>query len=65
MGALVICGTLEIPITFYEFTELIAPRPLFVGQAVGERRPMEEENYAAVEWFKRWFKVQRETVTLP
>lgn len=39
---------LPIPITFYQFTALIAPRPLLVGQAVGERRPMEEENYAAV-----------------
>jgi len=39
---------LPIPVTFYEFTSLIAPRPLLVGQAVGERRPMEEENYAAV-----------------
>src|SRR6185436_80864 len=36
------------PITFYEVTALIAPRPLAVGQAVGERRPMEEENCAAV-----------------
>jgi len=27
---------------------LIAPRPLWVNQAVGERRPHEEENYAAV-----------------
>jgi hypothetical protein len=36
------------PITFYEFTSLIAPRPLLVGQAAGERRPMEEENHAAV-----------------
>lgn len=36
------------PLTFYEFTSLIAPRPLAVGQAVGERRPMEEENCAAV-----------------
>jgi hypothetical protein len=35
-------------VTFYEFTSLIAPRPLLVGQAVGERRPMEEENHAAV-----------------
>ena len=26
----------------------IAPRPLWVGQAAGEHRPMEEENYAAV-----------------
>ena len=40
--------TLPLPVTFYEFTSLIAPRPLLVGQAVGERRPMEEENYAAV-----------------
>ena len=40
--------TLGLPVTFYEFTSLIAPRPLLVGQAVGERRPMEEENYAAV-----------------
>jgi dienelactone hydrolase len=39
---------LQPPITFYEFTALIAPRPLLVGQAVGERRPMEEENCAAV-----------------
>lgn len=38
----------RIPVTFYEFTALVAPRPLAVGQAVGERRPMEEENYAAV-----------------
>jgi hypothetical protein len=36
------------PITFYEVTALIAPRPLAVGQAVGERRPREEENCAAV-----------------
>jgi dienelactone hydrolase len=39
---------LPLPITFYEFTSLIAPRPLLVGQAAGERRPMEEENYSAV-----------------
>ena len=39
---------MELPVTFYEFTSLIAPRPLWVGQAVGERRPMEEENHAAV-----------------
>jgi dienelactone hydrolase len=37
-----------LPVTFYEFTALIAPRPLLVFQAVGERRPMEEENAAAV-----------------
>jgi pimeloyl-ACP methyl ester carboxylesterase len=40
--------TRPLPVTFYEFTSLIAPRPLLVGQAVGERRPKEEENYAAV-----------------
>src|SRR5688572_8089342 len=40
--------TLPLPITFYEFTSLIAPRPLLVGQAAGERRPNEEENYSAV-----------------
>jgi hypothetical protein len=40
--------TLTPPLTFYEFTSLLAPRPLAVGQAVGERRPMEEENGAAV-----------------
>lgn len=27
---------------------MIAPRPLLIGEAAGERRPMEEENYAAV-----------------
>lgn len=36
------------PVSFYEITALIAPRPLVVGQAVGERRPHEEENHAAV-----------------
>jgi dienelactone hydrolase len=36
------------PIAFYEVTALIAPRPLLVGQAAGERRPREEENHAAV-----------------
>jgi dienelactone hydrolase len=40
--------TLPLPITFYEFTSLIAPRPLMVGQAIGERRPMEEENASAM-----------------
>jgi hypothetical protein len=40
--------TVPLPITFYEFTSLIAPRPFLNGQAVGERRPMEEENFAAV-----------------
>jgi hypothetical protein len=36
------------PLTFYEVTSLIAPRPLLVGEAAGERRPMEEENCGAV-----------------
>jgi dienelactone hydrolase len=40
--------TLPLPLTFCQFTALLAPRPLLVGQAAGERRPMEEENYAAV-----------------
>lgn len=48
MRPYVLDHTLPLPVTFYEFTALIAPRPLLVGQAVGERRPMEEENYAAV-----------------
>jgi dienelactone hydrolase len=39
---------LPLPVTFYEFTSLVAPRALLVGQAVGERRPREEENHAAV-----------------
>ena len=37
-----------LPVAFYEFTALVAPRPLLVFQAAGERRPMEEENAAAV-----------------
>jgi dienelactone hydrolase len=48
MRPFVLDHTLAIPVTFYEWTALIAPRPLAVGQAVGERRPMEEENHAAV-----------------
>ena len=40
--------TVPLPVTFAEFTSLIAPRPLLIGQAAGERRPMEEENYAIV-----------------
>lgn len=40
--------SLPMPVEFYEWTALIAPRPLWVNQAVGERRPHEEENYAAV-----------------
>jgi hypothetical protein len=31
-----------------EWTAPIAPRPLWVGQAVGERRPREEANHATV-----------------
>lgn len=37
-----------LPVTFAEWTSLIAPRPLAVGQAAGERRPEEEENCATV-----------------
>jgi dienelactone hydrolase len=48
MRPYVLDHTLPIPVTFYEFTALVAPRPLAVAQAVGERRPMEEENHAAV-----------------
>lgn len=48
MRPYVLDHTIPTPVTFYEWTALIAPRPLLVGQAVGERRPMEEENYAAV-----------------
>jgi acetyl esterase/lipase len=48
MRPFVLDPTLPIPVTFWEFTALVAPRPLAVGQAVGERRPMEEENHAAV-----------------
>jgi hypothetical protein len=39
---------LPLPITFAEWTALIAPRPLWIGQAVGERRPLEEQNHAYV-----------------
>jgi dienelactone hydrolase len=48
MRPFVLDPALPPPVTFYEFTSLIAPRPLLVGQAVGERRPMEEENHSAV-----------------
>jgi hypothetical protein len=47
MRPYVLDHTIRQPVTFYEFTALIAPRPLLVGEAVGERRPMEEENAAA------------------
>jgi hypothetical protein len=36
------------PVSFAEVTELLAPRPLWVNQAVGEWRPNEEENAATV-----------------
>lgn len=36
------------PASFAEVTALIAPRPLWINQAVGEWRPNEEENAAAV-----------------
>ena len=48
MRPYVLDPTRRVTLTFYEFTSLIAPRPLWIGQAVGERRPMEEENCAAV-----------------
>lgn len=48
MRPYVLDPTRRAPLTFYEFTSLIAPRPLWIGQAAGERRPMEEENCAAV-----------------
>src|SRR5262249_24556400 len=39
---------LPLPLTYGQLTALVAPRPLLVGQAVGEHRPTEEENYATV-----------------
>lgn len=48
MRPYVLDPTLPPPLTFAEVTALIAPRALAVGQAVGERRPMEEENCATV-----------------
>jgi hypothetical protein len=48
MRPYVLDPTLPAPLTFYEVTSLIAPRALAVGQAVGERRPLEEESAAAV-----------------
>ena len=39
---------LPLPVTFAEITALVARRPLLIGQAVGERRPGEEENCAVV-----------------
>ena len=48
MRPYVLDHTRPIPVEFSEWTALIASRPLWVGQAVGERRPMEEENHAAV-----------------
>jgi dienelactone hydrolase len=37
-----------LPVTFAEITALVAPRPLWIGQAVGENRPLEEQNHAEV-----------------
>lgn len=37
------------PVAFYEIEALIAPRALVVAQAVGERRPRDEENAAALD----------------
>lgn len=34
----------DLPVTFAEITSLLAPRPLLIGQAAGEHRPIEEEN---------------------
>jgi dienelactone hydrolase len=48
MRPYVLDPTIPIPVSFHEVTALIAPRPLLVFQAVGERRPLEEENHAAV-----------------
>jgi dienelactone hydrolase len=48
MRPYVLDHTLPIPVEFYEIEALIAPRPLVVAQAAGERRPMDEESYAAV-----------------
>ena len=48
MRPFVLDHTLPIPVEFYEIEALIAPRPLIVAQAAGERRPMEEESCAAV-----------------
>jgi dienelactone hydrolase len=41
-------GPVSDPKEYHELTSLMAPRPLLVSQAVGERRPEEEEIYAAV-----------------
>ncbi len=41
-------GPVSQPTSYHELTSLIAPRPLLVGQAVGERRPEEEEIHASV-----------------
>ena len=40
---------LPLPITFAQIAGLVAPRPLLVGQAAGERRPREEENAAYIQ----------------
>jgi pimeloyl-ACP methyl ester carboxylesterase len=48
MRPYVLDPTRPAPLAFYEVMALVAPRALAVGQAAGERRPLEEENYAAV-----------------
>jgi hypothetical protein len=48
MRPYVLDPTRPAPLAFYEVMALAAPRALAVGQAVGERRPLEEENHAAV-----------------
>ena len=53
LGLYVVDLTRRIPVTSHEFTALVAPRPLAVGQAVGQRRPNEEENHAAVAFVYR------------
>jgi hypothetical protein len=41
------------PVSFAEVTALVAPRPLWVNQAVGEHRPNEEGNAALVQGLYR------------
>jgi hypothetical protein len=48
MRPYVLDPTLPAPVTFAELSALVAPRALAVGQAVGERRPGDEETCAYV-----------------
>lgn len=48
MRPYILAPDLPLPASFAEITALIAPRPLLVGQAAGERRPVEEENCGLV-----------------